>query len=130
MIALQLDFSVRGFHITTRVSGDMTALASRRVEGYRILAGLEAVVAVLCGAFALLLIINSFRAARWAQETYGHNVDSGASEFFVAVTFLAPCGALFAVNSWTLWRRWTLRWWVQGAIVAVVATLLWLSHSA
>jgi hypothetical protein len=92
---------------------------------YAIVATVEAVCALLSGALTIWLILSSIRAAQWAERTYGHNVDSGALEWGVAIFVLAPLTLALALASWSLWRRWRARWWLQGGVVLVcVAALL------
>src|SRR5690348_3560223 len=98
---------------------------SRRLEPHRVVAVLEAALAALCAAIAAFLISSSLRAAHWAERTYGHNVDAGAIEWLAAILLFAPAAVLLAVASWSLWRQWRSRWWLQGLVAACLAGLFW-----
>ena len=57
-----------------------------------------------------------------AVHRYGHNVDSGAIQWMLAVGCLGPLAFLFALASLALARNWRIGAYVHGlAVLAVVA---------
>jgi len=91
-------------------------ISKTQLNPQRIVAALESVFAVICFVLATLLIVASYNAARMAERAYGHNVDSGAIAWFVAIAILIPLGTLLMLAAWSLWGRWRIRWWVQGGV--------------
>jgi hypothetical protein len=109
----------------TPIISSGTDPVSRGFEPHQVVAAIEAGFAALCAAVTAVLVTSSFRAARWAERTYGHNVDSGAIEWMMAILFFAPAAVLLAVAALSLWRRWRIRLWLQGLVAACLVGLFW-----
>jgi hypothetical protein len=77
------------------------------------------VAALAMFAAGIWLVIEANAAAADAAHRYGHNVDSGALEFFVAIVYCVPAALLLAVAALSLWRQWRLR------LLAQIAAILW-----
>jgi len=81
-------------------------------------------VALFYAALSTCLIYISIAAAEDAVRRYGRNVDSGALEWFVAVTYFAPVALLFALAALSFWRGWQIARYVHWfAVVCAVGPL-------
>ena len=88
----------------------------------RVLAWIDTAAAILLATCAGWLIYISNEAAAEAVRRYGHNVDSGALTYTVAILYFAPNALLFGIAAITMARSWPLRWFAQwGAATCLIA---------
>jgi hypothetical protein len=79
---------------------------------------LDSMGAALFGCGGVWLMQAGSWQAQQAVASYGHNVDSGALEWAVALFYLGPASLLFALASVAGWRGWRIvraaRWIAIG----------------
>ena len=100
------------------------------MSNMRIVAWIDAVFSCVFVLLVVLLIYLANQAAADAIRRYGHNVDSGALAYFVAIVYLAPVAVLFAFASCALFLGWVIRWYVHWfAVLCAVAPIIFdISH--
>ncbi len=96
---------------------------SDHVTSSKLVAKIDLWAAACFAALSLLLIYAGNRAAADEVQRYGHNVDSGALEWMVAVLYAAPLALLFGFASLALARRWRIGRSAHWLAVAAVAAL-------
>ena len=92
---------------------------SPRVEVWvrRVFGAGQAVLASLAGIRAIQLISFLYRDTAIVTRTGGHPPDPHGFGFLTVVLFLIPSTVLLAFGSVSVWRKWSVPWWLPLVVI-------------
>ena len=80
----------------------------------------QAAPAVLSGGFAVRLILELHGEIAEARSRGGGVSDAGGAAFALVVYALIPMTVLLAFGAVSVWRNWTVKWWLPLLVMVAV----------
>jgi hypothetical protein len=86
----------------------------------RVFGALQAVLACLIGGFAIRLVLELRREIGASLPSHGTS-DAGGMAFAAVSYVLIPATVLLGFGSVSVWRKWSIPWWVPLLVMVSLA---------